>query len=288
MFKLYSEINDLVIMDVFNKNNRKHFRLVCSYGHEIEVRGDSLRGNRFCNICRKGCKIQEGVQVGYTTGQLKVVELLPRTPYTKPKARTLCTCGNLSDMFVGNLIRTTKSCGECLPYFQYRGAVLHITLYKRMVPVEFIVDIEDAQVVLNSNWTVHESEINSYIRKSGTGDERILLHRLLTNCPDDMLVDHINGNGLDNRRSNLRVVDNKDNSRNTKINIRNTSGKSGVTYRNDTGMWRAKIGKDGKVIDLGSFSNKEDAISAREYAEIQYNYHINHGRYSKAEIGEDL
>ena len=93
--------------------------------------------------------------------------------------------------------------------------------------------------------------------------------------PDDE-IDHINGNILDNRIANLREVDRAGNNRNLKLNKRNKTGKMGVRFDSRRNRWYARIGEK----HLGSFKLKEDAISAREEAEIHYNYHENHGRAS--------
>lgn len=79
--------------------------------------------------------------------------------------------------------------------------------------------------------------------------------------PRGMVVDHINGNGCDNRLSNLRLLSYSENSANAKISKRNTSGFRGVSKRGS--KWVATIGVNGKKKYLGSFSDILDA--AREY-----------------------
>lgn len=91
-------------------------------------------------------------------------------------------------------------------------------------------------------------------------------------------IDHINGNKADNRIENLRDVDKSTNQRNTKIQHNNKSGKSGVSFHTHSGKWHAQIGVDAKLINLGYYSNLEDAIRVREDAEKKYTYHKNHGR----------
>jgi hypothetical protein len=76
------------------------------------------------------------------------------------------------------------------------------------------------------------------------------------------LVDHIDGDGLNNRLSNLQELSSSNNIRKAKLAITNTSGFKGVSYRKDTGRWtaRAKIGS--KYQSLGCFDNREDAFEA--------------------------
>ena len=91
-------------------------------------------------------------------------------------------------------------------------------------------------------------------------------------------IDHINGIRHDNRISNLRAVTHAENNRNRAFDIRNKSGYTGIAYNKKTNKWIAQIGGTRKRVYLGSFENKEDAIEARRIAEINYNYHPNHGR----------
>lgn len=95
--------------------------------------------------------------------------------------------------------------------------------------------------------------------------------------PADQL-DHVNGDTADNRIANLREVDTRENCRNQSRPKHNTSGVCGVSYRNDSGLWRAYInGQRGRVF-LGSFPSRDDAIAARKKAEVTFGYHENHGR----------
>ncbi|AUS01375.1 hypothetical protein NVP1284A_48 [Vibrio phage 1.284.A._10N.286.55.A5] len=90
---------------------------------------------------------------------------------------------------------------------------------------------------------------------------------------DSMQIDHINGDGLDNRIENLRQVTAAENSKNLRLSKRNTSGFSGVRFCNSYRKWEARIGKE----NLGYFKSYEDAVSARIKAEADRGYHKNHG-----------
>ncbi|AUR92754.1 HNH nuclease [Vibrio phage 1.176.O._10N.261.55.F5] len=91
-------------------------------------------------------------------------------------------------------------------------------------------------------------------------------------------IDHINGDSMDNRISNLRAVTSGENSKNMKRPVTNTSGFSGVSFDSKNKKWRAKIKVSGKTICLGRYKDKEDAIRARKKANIKYGFHENHGR----------
>lgn len=113
--------------------------------------------------------------------------------------------------------------------------------------------------------------------------ERLKLHRLIwlymTGEWPKGDIDHINGNKADNRWENLREVSHQENMKNKSQYKTNTSGTSGVNWRKDHKKWQACISTpESKWKSLGFFDTKEEAIAARKAAEIEYNYHENHGK----------
>lgn len=90
-------------------------------------------------------------------------------------------------------------------------------------------------------------------------------------------IDHIDGNGLNNRWDNIREVDRTGNMRNAKIRHDNKSGVCGVSFDKKDKKWRAYISDKGKAVFLGLFSELNDAVSVRKAAEVEYGYHSNHG-----------
>lgn len=93
-----------------------------------------------------------------------------------------------------------------------------------------------------------------------------------------MEIDHIDGDRANNRLANLRHVSGADNQRNKSLNKNNASGFLGVCWDKGRGQWMARISHEGRAVPLGRFDNKDDAISARSAALVQYGYHPNHGR----------
>lgn len=91
-------------------------------------------------------------------------------------------------------------------------------------------------------------------------------------------VDHINGNGTDNRAYNLRIASNSENCRNQRKRTNNSSGVTGVRKDSQWGGWVASIGVNGKNIYLGYYQRFCDAAAAREEAEIKYKYAKRHGK----------
>tara|TARA_R110000787_G_C13214591_1_gene425541 strand:+ start:101 stop:640 length:540 start_codon:yes stop_codon:yes gene_type:complete len=108
-----------------------------------------------------------------------------------------------------------------------------------------------------------------------------LAHRVawaITHGEWPVQIDHVNRLKHDNRLSNLRNVTHQENLLNKSLYESNTSGNVGVSWFKRTGKWVAKIGHNTKVIHLGYFHDKADAIAARKAAEVKYGYHENHGQ----------
>lgn len=94
-------------------------------------------------------------------------------------------------------------------------------------------------------------------------NKRVWMHHEVIGIPKKGFVtDHINGDGLDNRRKNLRICTPSENLLNMGKNSRNTSGYKGVHFHAKLKKWRARIRVNGKPISLGVFSNKKDADKA--------------------------
>lgn len=91
------------------------------------------------------------------------------------------------------------------------------------------------------------------------------------NAPTGMSVDHINGNGLDNRRANLRLATLSQNSMNrTRLMHNNRSGVNGVHYYRAYDKWRVHVTVNRKQIHVGYFDTIEQAASARREAELRH------------------
>jgi hypothetical protein len=92
--------------------------------------------------------------------------------------------------------------------------------------------------------------------------ETIYMHRLVTEAPDDLEVDHINGDGIDNRKENLRLCTHAENSRNRGRAKHNTSGHKGVWFSKQSNRFIAETRLNGKKIHVGSFKTAEEASEA--------------------------
>jgi hypothetical protein len=90
-------------------------------------------------------------------------------------------------------------------------------------------------------------------------------------------IDHIDGDGLNNRRDNLRSVSRTENSRNLRRSSRNTSGAMGVYWDKRNQKWHACLVVNGVNLSFGRFTDKDTAIAARKSAEVIHGFHANHG-----------
>ena len=109
-------------------------------------------------------------------------------------------------------------------------------------------------------------------------NKSISMSRFLLNPPKNLWVDHINGNKLDNRRNNLRIVNPSQNSFNRLKNSSNRSGYKGVYLATNKKQWQAEIRANGKRQYLGKYSTKEEAAMAYNEAARRM-----HGKYAKLE-----
>lgn len=100
------------------------------------------------------------------------------------------------------------------------------------------------------------------------GDVVIYLHHLVLPPTKNTLIDHINGNGLDNQRINLRIATNSQNLANRGLNKNNSSGYKGVSFNKRKNQWRAYITCKGICKHLGYYTSKERA--AKEYNRVAF------------------
>ena len=152
-----------------------------------------------------------------------------------------------------------------------------IQLYKGKEPTNkyAVVDDDMYESLSQHQWKVLNTKWGTYAKRyetiTGTGKAKsILMHREIMSPPSGMMVDHINGDGLDNRKSNLRVVTPAENNLNRKaIQKNNTTGYTGV-YRSKTkGAYTANVQSSGKVWYLGTFRCPIEAAIFRDIAALE-------------------
>lgn len=131
-----------------------------------------------------------------------------------------------------------------------------------------LIDAADSALVLPRTWHVLNMGERWYAA-SGWGHARVYLHRFLTDAPKGMSVDHVNGDGLDNRQANLRICNQSQNTSNSSRKKTPASGFRGVWLDSHGGKdrpWRAKITVNRRNVHLGSFATAEEAAHAYDRA----------------------
>lgn len=144
---------------------------------------------------------------------------------------------------------------------------------------EALIDAADAPLVADRKWyvTIKADMGHAYaVARSGKGKTPISMHRMLMNAPKGMVVDHINGDGLDNRRSNLRLATHRENIRNQRLRFKQkTSRFKGVSYHAENNKWQAEIEQNGGRLCLGLFEDEERAARCYDAAAKVF-----HGRFA--------
>lgn len=145
-----------------------------------------------------------------------------------------------------------------------------------------IIDAADVSLVEGHDWTTSPNRNVIYAMRGESSDGKrrsIFLHRVILGVIDtDIQVDHIDLDGLNNRRANLRACSKAENLRNRGAQRNNTSGFKGVTLFSATGRWHAQITVSGSRKHLGFFDTREAAHAA--YVEAASRFH---GRFARSQ-----
>jgi len=129
--------------------------------------------------------------------------------------------------------------------------------------------------------TVGSPHNDGYLAVQISGN-KYLAHRIIwlyvTGAFPTEQLDHIDGNRVNNRISNLREATNQVNQQNSRLRKDNTTGLPGVRWYTQTNRWRADIVLNSKRHHLGYYKDFFEACCARKSAENKYGFHTNHGR----------
>lgn len=200
-----------------------------------------------------------------------------------------CTC-----------LRCGKECVRPIGYLLYK----HNPMCQECVLDEMSSDVKKNNVEIKGDYAIINGDIlvdtedlpkllsfRRYISKCSRGyacfdykTETYTLHRFIMGLPRQydkettLIVDHINGNILDNRKRNLRICRREKNPMNCKLYKNNKSGYKGIAFIKRLGKWQVNISDKGKTVYLGVYKNLEDAIKVRKEAEEKY-----YGEYVRKE-----
>ena len=143
---------------------------------------------------------------------------------------------------------------------------------------EVYIDIEDINTIKDIPWCIAEKGTNLY---ATNGANHIYMHRKILNITGyDVVIDHLNHNGLDNRKDNLRITTRHENLKNTSIRSCNTSGIKGVRYDKTKDAWIAEIKDNNHCKVRSSYACKKHgyenaknmAIEFRKRKEKEFGY----------------
>jgi hypothetical protein len=225
--------------------------------------------------------------IGQKIGKLTVIKLVKKQNNSRAYWLCKCDCGN-ETVVCGKDLRNgnTKSCG-CLnqdKIIEYNKKQRKLNNYEELEDCyichtdngDFYFDKSDYSYINNIHrcWYIHKT---GYVLVKLNGVE-VRLQNYLMHPPEGHMVDHIDGNPLNNRRSNLRICKEIDNAKNKKTPTNNTSGVKGVSWNNKMEQWCARIGYNNERILLGYFNNFDEAVKTRKEAEIEYHKEFSNDR----------
>lgn len=150
-------------------------------------------------------------------------------------------------------------CDDVLKIYTHNGDLIY-------------ADSEDLNLLKKHSWCISKTGY----AVARIGEKTIKMHRLLMNVIEntEAVVDHKDGNKLNNRKNNLRVCSQAENSRNKRV--RNIYGVSGIR-KTECGFYNVRITVNRKGVHIGNFKSLNEAIEARKRAEAKY-----HGEFGKS------
>lgn len=137
-----------------------------------------------------------------------------------------------------------------------------------------LIDDEDYDKIKDYKWGIVKDRTCFYARRvlrSGKKQVTIKMHRLIMGDCNDNIIDHINHDGLDNRKSNLRICTHSENLRNCRKQNRNTTSLyKGVYFVKHLNKYCARITLNQVCFYLGVFNNEKQAAEAYNEAAVKY------------------
>lgn len=204
------------------------------------------------------------------------------------KLTTCCICGQPSAVTIDG----KEYCRRHGLQINHHGTILERTIYDKNQVIYHddyaeivlydknnrprgcsLIDLEDAEEVLKYKWYCTDQDGKCYCQGTLPSGQKVRLHRFVLQLHNirpqvGEVVDHINGDGLDNRKVNLRIVTQQENMRNMRPDKQ--KGVKSYTLKDGTPRYQACITVDYQTIHLGTFNTYEEAVEARKRGEEKY------------------
>lgn len=138
-----------------------------------------------------------------------------------------------------------------------------------------VVDAADFEALSHWNWFAmrsHPRRANCkwYAARRDEQKHWVTMHRMIIGALPGVLIDHRDGDGLNNRRTNIRIASPTGNAQNRRPRVGNTSGFKGVSWDSRAERWHVQIAINGKNTHVGHFDLKEDAARAYDVAALRH------------------
>lgn len=274
-FKIGDRINMLTVVEkshvrkISNKKSVTMWRCLCDCGNETDVDTYSISSGaiKSCGCLRNRPQAED--ITGNRYGRLVALEIVrTSTDNGRVKWKCLCDCGEEKIALKSRLVTgNTKSCGCLQRESNNRTHGLSDTreygMYKNMLRRCYIESTEEYHnyggrgIKVCDTWREPSPKgILNFLEDMGK-------------CPDGLSLDRIDVNG-DYEPSNCRWATGSEQMFNQRKRKTNTSGRTGVSFYTKQGKWSAEISVNNEKIRLGLFVHFEDAVKAREEAELKY------------------
>src|SRR3990167_4427891 len=122
-----------------------------------------------------------------------------------------------------------------------------------------LIDDSDYEYISQYKWWAFKKKYGGYYAHGWVDGQQVILHKLIMNPPPGMEIDHIDHNGLNCQRYNMRFATVPNNRKNRAKNANGTSGFKGVSFHKRIGMYQAQIQSDGIKRPLGYYDTAEEA-----------------------------
>lgn len=128
---------------------------------------------------------------------------------------------------------------------------------------KILIDTEDVEKAKKYTWHLINKNRNITYLGTKVNGKKLTFHRYIMNCPENMIIDHINRNTFDNRKQNLRICTDFENMQNTSMYKNNKSGIKNIHWNNCIKRWIFQY-KRYKNITTFTFKTKEEAINKKK------------------------